>query len=238
MSDRIRILSATPVSVIAIVILIVILIIILPLFVLGIIGAAFIRLGFSWISALAVILLMVFGSYVNIPVYRIRRNIIRVPLNDTPDRAAHVSCSSSDIWDILVSCNLGGAVIPAGISAFLLYRAFLVTGNSLVLPVCAGIIMVAAITFVSTRIVPGAGMHVPLLVPGLTALLAGLVFWGGTGLAAAVTAFASGTIGTLSGGNIANLFRLRNLEIPDFSIGGSGTFGAVFICCILPALIA
>jgi uncharacterized membrane protein len=238
MSDGIRISSATPISAIAIIILFGLLILILPLFILGMIGAAFIRLGFSWISALAVILLIIFGSFVNIPVYRIRRDVIRVSRNDTLGRDSGASRESSNVWDILVSCNLGGAVIPAGISAFLLYKAILFTGNSLVFSVCAGIIMVAVVTFVSTRLVPGSGIHVPLLIPGLTALLAGLILSDGTGLAAAVTAFVGGTIGTLSGGNIVNLFRIGNLEIHKVSIGGPGTFGAVFICCILPALIA
>jgi uncharacterized membrane protein len=238
MSDGIRIFSATPISVIAIIILFGLLILILPLFILGIIGAAFIRLGFSWISALAVILLMIFGSFVNIPVYSIRRDVIRVSRNDILDQDTGASRSSSDVWNIPVSCNLGGAVLPAGISAFLLYKAILITGISLVFSVGAGIIIVAVITFVSTRLVPGAGIHVPLLIPGLTALLAGLILSGGTGLTAAVTAFVSGTIGTLSGGNIVNLFRIGDLEIPQVSVGGSGTYGAVFICCILPALIA
>jgi len=238
LSDGIRIFSATPVSAIAIIILFLLVIVILPLFILGMIGAAFIRLGFSWTSALAVILLMIFGSFVNIPVYRIRRDVIRVPRNATLDRDKGASCSSPDVWNIPVSCNLGGAVIPAGISAFLLYKAILITGNSLVFSVVAGIIIVAVITFVSTRLVPGAGIQVPLLIPGLTALLAGLVLSGGTGLTAAVTALVSGTIGTLFGGNIFNLFRISDLEIPEVSVGGSGTFGAVFICCILPALIA
>jgi uncharacterized membrane protein len=120
----------------------------------------------------------------------------------------------------------------------LLYQAVLIAGTSLLFIVCAGIIIVAAITFVSTRVVPGAGIRVPLLIPGLTALLVGVIFSGGTGLTAAVVAFASGTIGTLSGGNIANLFRVSDLEITEFSIGGTGTFGAVFICCILPAILA
>jgi len=238
LSDGIRIFSATPISFIAIIILLILLILILPLFILGMIGAAFTRLGFSWTSALVVIGLMIFGSFVNIPVYRIHREIIRVPRNDILDQGTGVFCSSPDVWNIHVSCNFGGAVIPAGIAAFLLYKAILITGNSLVFSVVAGIIIVAVITFVSTRLVPGAGIHVPLLIPGLTALLAGLVLSGGTGLTAAVTAFVSGTIGTLSGGNIVNLFRISDLEIPQVSVGGSGTFGAVFICCILPALIA
>jgi uncharacterized membrane protein len=238
MSDGVRLFSAGPLSVIAIIILIGLLIIIIPLFILGIIGAAFTRLGFSWISALAVVLLIVFGSFVNIPVYRIRRDVIRVSRNDTQGQVACTPRSPCNVWDTSVSCNLGGAVIPAGISAYLLYQAILITGNTLVFTVCAGIIMVAAITFVSTRIVPGAGINVPLLIPGLTALLAGVILSGGTGLTAVVTAFVSGTLGTLSGGNIVNLFRVSDLEVPDFSIGGAGTFGAVFICCILPALIA
>ena len=238
MSDGIRILSASPVSVIAVIILLGLLVLIIPLFILGLIGAAFIRLGFSWISALVVILLMVFGSFVNIPVYRIRRNVIRFSRNDASGQDLFMSHPSTNIWDIPVSCNLGGAVIPAGISAFLLYKAIPITGLSLAFTASAGIIIVAVITFFSTRIVPGVGIHVPLLIPGLTALFAGLILTGGTGLTAAVTAFVGGTIGTLSGGNIANLFRIRDIEIPHVCIGGSGTFGAVFICCILPALIA
>ena len=236
--DGIRILSAIPVSVIAVLILLGLLVLIIPLFILGIIGAAFVRLGFSWISALVVILLMVFGSFVNIPVYRIRRNVIRFSRNDASGQDLHMSPPSSSMWDIPVSCNLGGAVIPAGISAFLLYKAIHFTGPSLAFTVCVGIIIVAVIAFFSTRIVPGVGIQVPLLIPGLTALLAGLILTGGTGLTAAVTAFVGGTIGTLSGGNIANLFRISNVEISHVSIGGSGTFGAVFICCVLPALIA
>ena len=41
-----------------------------------------------------------------------------------------------------------------------------------------------------------------------------------------------------SSGNLAHLYRVRDLEVPEVSIGGFGTFGAVFLCCVLPALIA
>ena len=170
MSDGVRFFSAGPLSVIAIIILVGLLIIILPLFILGIIGAAFVRLGFSWISALAIILLMISGSLVNIPVYRIGRDIIRISRNDSADRDA-TSPELCHVWDTLVSCNLGGTVIPAGVSVYLLYQVVQITGPSLIFTVCIGIIMVAGITFVSTRIVPGAGIRVPLLIPGFTAFL-------------------------------------------------------------------
>jgi uncharacterized membrane protein len=237
MNNGVRIYSAGPLSVIAIIVLAGLLILIIPLFLLGIIGAAFVRLGFSWVSAFVVILLMILGSLVNIPVYRIRHDVIRISRNETSDQD-NSSREPCHIWDTLISCNLGGTIIPAFISSYLLYRAVLITGTPLLFTVCIGIILVAVMTFVSTRLVPGAGIRVPLLIPGFTALLAGIILSGGTGLLASVTAFVSGTIGTLSGGNIVNLFRISNLELSEFSIGGAGTFGAVFICCLLPALIA
>ena len=238
MSDGVRFSSAGPLSLFAIVLLIALLILIISLFILGVIGAAFTRLGFSWISALAIVLLMLLGSFVNIPVYKIRRDMIRIAPPDSSVYGENRQSSPSPVWDTTIFVNLGGAVIPVAVSVYMVYQAILITGRSLIFSVCAGIILVAAITYVSTRSVPGSGIQVSLLIPGLTALLAGLLLFGGTGLAAAVTAFASGIFGTLLGGNIARLFRIKDLDVPSLSIGGAGTFGAVFICCILPALIA
>ena len=94
------------------------------------------------------------------------------------------------------------------------------------------------ITFVSTHEIAGVGIRVPFIIPALTALLTGVLLAGGTGLTAAVTALAGGTLGTIAGGNLAHLCHVRDLEVPEVSIGGFGTFGAVFLCCVLPALIA
>jgi uncharacterized membrane protein len=119
-----------------------------------------------------------------------------------------------------------------------MYQAVMVTGTAFSVPVALSAVLVMIITFLSTREVAGVGIRVPFLIPALTALLAGVLLSGGTGLAAAVTAFAAGTLGTLAGGNLAHLFHVRDLEVPEASIGGFGTFGAVFLCCVLPALIA
>ena len=238
MSDGVRFYSAGPLSVFVIILLVVLVLIFIPLLILGIIGVAFTRLGFSWIAALAVVLLMLFGSFVTIPVYRIRRDMIRVPQHESSVFDECVPCASGQVWDTTISLNLGGAVIPLCVSLYMVYRAILITGTSLFFTVCAGITIVAIITFVSTRLVTCAGIQVPLLIPGLTALLAGLLLAGGIGLTAAVTAFVSGVTGVLLGGNIANLYRIKDLEVPGISIGGAGTFRSVFICCMLPALIA
>ena len=238
MSDGVRFYSAGPLSVFVIIFLIALVIILIPLLILGIIGAAFTRLGFSWIAALAVVLLMLFGSFVTIPVYRIRRDIIRVPQDESSVFDVCVPCASGQVWDTTISLNLGGAVIPACVSLYMVYQAIQITGTFLFFMVGAGITLVAIITFISTRLVAFTGIQVPLLIPGLTALLAGLLLAGGIGLTAAVTAFVSGVIGVLLGGNIANLYRIKDLETREVSIGGAGTFGSVFICCMLPALIA
>jgi uncharacterized membrane protein len=238
MSDGVRFYSAGPLSVFVIIFLIAVVVILIPLLILGIIGAAFTRLGFSWISALAVVLLMLFGSFVNIPVYRIRRDMIRVSHNEATVFDVCVPCASGQVWDTTISLNLGGAVIPSCVCVYMVYQAILIMGTSLFFTIFAGISIVAIITFVSTRLVPRVGIQVPILIPGLTALLAGLLLAGGIGLLAAVTAFVSGVTGVLLGGNVANLYRIKDLEVPEISVGGAGTFGSIFICCMLPALIA
>ncbi|MFA4825704.1 MAG: DUF1614 domain-containing protein [Methanoregula sp.] len=238
MADGIRFVSAGALSVLAILLFVGLIIVLIPLLVLGVIGAAFTKLGFSWISAIAVVLLMLFGSYVNIPLYRIKRDMVRI----SPDTAAVFGSGSpwpvDPVWETIVSINLGGALLPVCISLYLLYQAVQITGTSLLVPVGAGILLVALVTFFATRPVPGVGLRVPLLIPALTALLMGMLLFGNAGISATVVAFVSGTTGTLLGGNIARLNTIRNLEVPEMSIGGAGTFSAIFICCILPAIIA
>jgi uncharacterized membrane protein len=85
----------------------------------------------------------------------------------------------------------------------------------------------------------GLGLRAPLFVPGLAAILCGILLAGGWGLpAAGVIAFVGAIFGILLGADIAHLPQVGALEVPQVSIGGAGTFGAIFIGCILSALIA
>ena len=138
MSDGVRFSSAGPLSLFAIVLLIALLILIIPLLILGVIGAAFTRLGFSWISALAIVLLMLFGSFVNIPVYKIRRDMIRIAPPDSSIFGEYSQSNPSPVWDTTIAINLGGAVIPVAVSLYMLYQAILITGTSLLFSVCVG----------------------------------------------------------------------------------------------------
>jgi uncharacterized membrane protein len=239
MNDGIRLFSAGSLSIIAIILLICLIILIIPLIFLGFVGAAFTRLGFSWIAALAVVLLMLFGSFVNIPLYTIRRDMVRVgPGSFPPDESAPAPEAPQPVWDTTISLNLGGAVIPVLVSAYLLYGAVDMLGTAVLSPVLAGIVVVASIAYVATRSIPGNGIKAPLFLPGLVALLCGLLLNGGTPILAGVTAFVAGTAGILLGAGIAWLFRIKDLEVPEVSIGGAGMFGAIFLACILSSLIA
>ena len=228
-----RFFSAGAISLFAILLLIGLLVILIPLLIFGIIGVAFTRLGFSWITALVVVFLMLFGSFINLPVYTIRRDMVRAR-----EPASNGNVGSSPVWDTTLSVNLGGGIIPVCIAVYLVYRAIAVSGIFLVPAVCICIIVVAAIVRFSTQPVNSRGIRVPTIIPALSSLVIGTLISGGPGLVAAVTALAGGTLGTLLGGNLLNLNRLPDLDISDFVIGGSGTFGAIFLCCLLPALVA
>ena len=238
MAGNIRFFSAGPLSVLAIVLFIGLVVLLIPLLILGVIGAAFTRLGLSWIAALALVLLMLAGSFVNIPLYRIQRDMIRATPLDPAGNELVSPYAVPPVWETVISVNLGGGILPVCIAAYMVYRAVMIDGIALVVPVTICAALVLAVSFISTREAAGVGIQVPFVIPALTALLAGVLLSGGTGLTAAVTALTGGVLGTIAGGNLAHLVRVRDLEIPEVSIGGFGTFGAVFLCCILPAFIA
>lgn len=238
MTNGIRFQSIGALSVAAIIILILLVLLLIPLMFLGLIGAAFTRLGFSWISAAAVVLLILFGSAVNIPLYTIKREMVRMASGSVSMDDPFNPWPGPEVWDTVVSVNLGGAIIPVGVALYVLYAAYPMMTSSFVMSLALGIFGVSLITYVSTRAIPGIGIQVPLLIPALTALLIGLAFSGNVGISSSVTAMVSGIIGVLIGGNLAQLGKIKDLGIPAVSLGGSGTFGAVLFCCILPALIA
>lgn len=238
MTNGIRFQSVGALPVLAIILVILLVIVMVPLLFLGMIGAAFTRLGLSWISALAVVLLIILGSTVNIPIYTVKREMVRMDHGGVSLDDPFNAWPRGDVWDTVISVNLGGAVIPVCLALYVLFTAYPLIAIPLALPLAGGILAVSLVTYASTRALPGIGLQVPMLIPALSALLIGLVVTGSPGLAASVVAMASGIFGVLVGGNLAQVKKIRDLGVPAVSIGGSGTFGAMLFCCILPALFA
>lgn len=235
-----RVYSVGPLTILALVAIIVLLLLLIPLLFLGLVGTAFTNLvGLSWLSATALVILILICSLVNIPVWKIRRETIHVPHD--PEGAfmdAFIRRDEGGLWETTIAVNLGGAALAA-MACYLMYRAMQVMGGeALVSRVVASILLVAVISYVTTHRVAGAGIRAPLFIPGITAVLCGILFTGGLGTAAGVIACVGATLGTLIGANLAHLPHAGNLEVPQISIGGAGTFGALFIGCILSALIA
>ena len=82
---------------------------------------------------------------------------------------------------------------------------------------------------------PGVGIAVPMLIPPLVAAGVGLILAYGD---APAVAYVSGCLGTLIGADLWNLPRATDVGASIISIGGAGTFDAVFLSGILAGLLA
>jgi len=226
---------------VGIVLLFAIFVILLPVLFLGVIGATFAKLGFSWREALLILILTLAGSFVNIPLRTVQSRPIAVrdgyvAMYGRLYRIPAVTATTT------IAINVGGALIPLLISLYLLYESVLLTGGYTVLLLALlGVAIVSAITKSVARPVPGLGIATPFFIPPLAALLSGLILSipaAGFELAPVVIAYVSGTIGTLIGADLLNLHRIADLGAPMASIGGAGTFDGIFLAGIIAAFLA
>jgi uncharacterized membrane protein len=193
----------------------------------GIIEAAYQKLGMSHRAVTLLLLLSILGSYINIPIATISSpplihhhhiyNLSYIPaLLPHPD-------------DTIIAVNLGGAVIPVLLSAYLLIRV----GG--VAPAFIATAVVALLVHHFSRIVPGAGIAVPTFIPGFVAAILAILL---TRERRPVVAYVAGTIGCLIGADVLNLAAVAQLNAPIASIGGAGTFDGVFVSGVIAVLLA
>ena len=141
----------------------------------------------------------------------------------------------------LVTVNLGGAIVPLLISAYLLLisiptkspdvlASYLRTGGVL--------LIVSLTTFKSTRLVEGLGIAIPAFIPPLTTVLAALTVNLLSPLACPTqVAYVGGSLGTLIGADLLNFRRFSELGAPVVSIGGAGTFDGIYITGLVSVLL-
>jgi uncharacterized membrane protein len=129
----------------------------------------------------------------------------------------------------ILAVNVGGAVIPTLMSAYLLIR------YDLWLRAAIATAAVASIIHWMATPVPGLGIAVPVFVPvvstGILALLLSREY-------APPLAYIGGSMGTLMGADLLNLDKIGTLGAPIASIGGAGTFDGIFLTGILAVLLA
>jgi uncharacterized membrane protein len=196
----------------------------------GVLGYVYRRLGLDQGWALAVLAASILGSGVNLPVARLRS---RRPL--WPTRVVSVfglRYVIPPVWIpqvTVIAVNLGGAVVPTALSAYLVVHDHLGWGTLLATAV------VGLVVYLVARPVQGVGIVVPGLLPPL--LAAGMAFLVREGPVPAV-AYVAGVVGSLVGADLLHLGRLRDLGAPVASIGGAGTFDGIFLSGIVAVLIA
>jgi uncharacterized membrane protein len=191
---------------------------------------AYMRLGVGPGVALLLLFGSLIGSYFNIP--------ITVLPGPPPVQSGQIVdfFGMSYVVPVVVSwpgtvlaVNIGGAVIPTVMSAYLVVR------YQLWVKAAIATVAIAFIIHSMATPVPGLGIAVPVFAPVVsTAILAFIL----SREYAAPLAYIGGSMGTLIGADLSNLDKINGLGAPIASIGGAGTFDGIFLTGILAVLLA
>jgi uncharacterized membrane protein len=196
---------------------------------LNLVAFAYERLGLHPRAALALLLASLLGSAVNLPIARLRGTELVSGRVVSVYGVPYVIPVVERWPGTILAVNVGGAVIPALLSAYL--SAQVGHGGRLV----AVTALVAAVTHRFARPEPGVGIVIPMLIPPAIAALAA---WLIAPEVRAAAAYVGGTLGTLIGADLLNLRRMRGVGAPVASIGGAGTFDGIFVTGIVAVLLA
>ena len=184
------------------------------------------RIGVPSRHLFSLLLLTLLGSRVNLPLGR----VAPPPALDLSHMAPEdVPLHPRWVGPTVIAVNVGGAVVPVLLSAWIL----VVTGTWGEAAIVGGVVAWAC--YRAARLVPGRGVGVPAFLAPLIAAAAALVVAPAT---APAVAFVGGTLGTLIGADLLHLGGIRDLGVPIAAIGGAGTFDAIFVTGVLAALLA
>ncbi len=196
---------------------------------LGILQYAYEKIGINSRYVFGLLLLSLLGSYVNIPVGELAAERFLSNQQISFFGMRHVIPLVNEWPRTVIAINLGGAVIPVLVSVYLVLK------NGMIGPVLLAVIVVTIVVYWMARPVRGVGIAVPIFVPPAIAAVTALLL--APNLAPAL-AYVAGTLGTLIGGDLLNLRKIRGLGAPVVSIGGAGTFDGIFLTGIIAVLLA
>jgi uncharacterized membrane protein len=128
--------------------------------------------------------------------------------------------AATDWGGTVLAVNVGGAIIPAIMSLYLLFRW------QLWLEGLVATVAVAAVCYWFSSPIPGVGIAIPVFVPAIATTIVALML---SRKHAAPLAYIAGSFGTLIGADLLNLNKLADLKAPILSIGGAGTFDGIFV---------
>jgi uncharacterized membrane protein len=193
---------------------------------------AFERIGFSSFQFVLIMVGTLVGSAVNIPVLEVKSVEPLVEVREVRVfwmryRIPHVRYRQVST---VVAVNVGGAIIPVLVSAYILWSHPGALPYALV-----GMTVTAFLVHLMAKKVRGVGIVTPALLPPFAAALISYILMPGS---PAVVAYVSGSIGALVGADLTNLRGITKLGAPMVSIGGAGTFDGVFLTGLMAVLLA
>jgi uncharacterized membrane protein len=189
---------------------------ILVLLFLNLLTFSFGELGLSANSAMILILAMLVGSLINLPLTRRRVTFAR-PTSVRGVFGPPVTEYTG------VAINVGGAIVP------LLLSLYLLTVVPSPWQVGIATAIMAVVAKLSSRIIPGRGIVMPMFIPPILSALVAIVL---AREFAAPVAYIAGTLGTLIGADLLNLHRIQGFP-GIVSIGGAGLFDGIFLVGIV-----
>lgn len=193
-----------------------------------IIALVFTRIGIPSHYVFMALFFSLVGSLINIPIKRIpQENMIDERV--IPLWGLRHGVPQWKKKETVLAVNLGGAVIPAVISAYLLFKTGLWLKTGIVT------FFIILLTYRLAKPVRGLGIALPPFLPPLAAALASVIIGGQY---APVLAYVSGSMGSLIGADLLNLNKITELGAPVASIGGAGTFDGIFLNGIIAVLLA
>ena len=226
MSSQVHYLPLTPGLFSILVLLFVGLIILIQL---RILRYAYMRLGIGPGMALLLLFGSLIGSYFNIPITVLAGPAVKSGQIVEFFGMRYIAPVVVAWPGTVLAINVGGAIIPTVMSAYLMFRYQFWLKATLVTAAIALVIHSMATP------VPGIGIAVPVFAPVMTtAILAFLL----SREYAPPLAYIGGSMGTLIGADLMNLDKITGLGAPVASIGGAGTFDGIFLTGILAVLLA
>jgi uncharacterized membrane protein len=190
---------------------------------------AYEQIGVSPTGAVLLLLGSLIGSTINIPIAVISQSSAIVSQTVDFFGMRYQVPAATDWGGTVLAVNVGGAIIPAIMSLYLLFRW------QLWLEGVVATVAVAAVCYWFSSPIPGVGIAIPVFVPAIATTIVALML---SRKHAAPLAYIAGSFGTLIGADLLNLNKLADLKAPILSIGGAGTFDGIFVTGIVAVLIA
>jgi uncharacterized membrane protein len=192
------------------------------------VALVFERLGIPPRFIFTALLFSLIGSAVNIPLKKIPQKDMATERSVRFFGFRYV-IPPSENKETVLAINVGGAIVPICISAYLLFK------TSLIFQSLLATAFLAVVTYRLAKPIKGVGIVLPFFISPVTAAFLALIIDPGH---APIIAYISGTLGTLIGADILNLKKIANLGAPVVSIGGAGTFDGIFLSGILAVMLS